>query len=190
MSVVCLQIRVQTHITDGIAYRHEIFMDEIAEPDSDQEDIMTDMDYDYTGPGPEEMMEYEEESDTDEDGDSDDESDEDRDSEDESDEDRDSDDESDEDRDSDGESDGDNSAYLTLNDPDDNSSTPFQAYLMRARYEEYIGDLCTICREDLTKENKVPRLTCGHFYHISCLREWLKRSFTCPLCRTTVSIIF
>lgn len=44
---------------------------------------------------------------------------------------------------------------------------------------------CSIC---LCKTNKPKcKTSCGHTFHISCLKEWLKSNVTCPLCRTTIN---
>ena len=44
---------------------------------------------------------------------------------------------------------------------------------------------CSIC---LSKVNKpVCKTSCGHTFHITCLKEWLKTNVTCPLCRKTLN---
>ena len=44
---------------------------------------------------------------------------------------------------------------------------------------------CSIC---LQKSNKPKcKTSCGHIFHISCLKEWLKTNVTCPLCRKTIN---
>ncbi|XP_004241442.1 ERAD-associated E3 ubiquitin-protein ligase HRD1B isoform X1 [Solanum lycopersicum] len=46
------------------------------------------------------------------------------------------------------------------------------------------GDtICIICREEMTTAKK---LTCGHLFHVNCLRSWLERQNTCPTCRALV----
>uniref|UniRef100_A0A803L212 RING-type E3 ubiquitin transferase n=1 Tax=Chenopodium quinoa TaxID=63459 RepID=A0A803L212_CHEQI len=42
---------------------------------------------------------------------------------------------------------------------------------------------CIICREEMTTAKK---LSCGHFFHVHCLRSWLERQNTCPTCRALV----
>ena len=40
---------------------------------------------------------------------------------------------------------------------------------------------CSIC---LTSTNKPKCVTkCGHHFHISCIKQWLKVNHTCPMCR-------
>ncbi|XP_071697231.1 ERAD-associated E3 ubiquitin-protein ligase HRD1B-like [Rutidosis leptorrhynchoides] len=47
-----------------------------------------------------------------------------------------------------------------------------------------VGDAtCIICREEMTTAKK---LVCGHLFHVHCLRSWLERQHTCPICRAPV----
>ncbi|XP_024364636.1 E3 ubiquitin-protein ligase At3g02290 isoform X2 [Physcomitrium patens] len=43
-------------------------------------------------------------------------------------------------------------------------------------------DVCPTCLDGYTVEN--PRITteCGHYFHLSCIYEWMERSNHCPLC--------
>ena len=52
---------------------------------------------------------------------------------------------------------------------------------------EDIGEnsVCIICREDMVP-GSAKKLRCGHVFHSSCLRSWLERQQTCPMCRTSV----
>ncbi|GFZ15974.1 RING/U-box superfamily protein [Actinidia rufa] len=43
---------------------------------------------------------------------------------------------------------------------------------------------CIICREEMTTAK---RLSCGHLFHVHCLRSWLERQHTCPTCRALVT---
>lgn len=43
---------------------------------------------------------------------------------------------------------------------------------------------CIICREEMTIAK---RLSCGHLFHVHCLRSWLERQHTCPTCRAVVA---
>nr|GEX55447.1 ERAD-associated E3 ubiquitin-protein ligase HRD1B-like [Tanacetum cinerariifolium] len=42
---------------------------------------------------------------------------------------------------------------------------------------------CIICREEM---NTAKKLVCGHLFHVHCLRSWLERRHTCPICRALV----
>ena len=53
-----------------------------------------------------------------------------------------------------------------------------------------IGDLdnvCLICMGQLEEGEKIGDLSCGHSYHVDCLKEWLKRKNVCPLCNAQVA---
>ena len=42
---------------------------------------------------------------------------------------------------------------------------------------------CVICTIAFDREEPVTALDCGHQFHSSCLKEWLERRSTCPVCR-------
>ena len=42
---------------------------------------------------------------------------------------------------------------------------------------------CTICLEPYIAESEVTILDCNHFFHTSCIFQWLKVHPSCPLCR-------
>lgn len=46
------------------------------------------------------------------------------------------------------------------------------------------GD-CLVCREPIDSGKK---LTCGHVFHVDCLRMWLQHQQTCPLCRADIPV--
>ena len=44
--------------------------------------------------------------------------------------------------------------------------------------------ICTICLERMRPHEKAAQLPCGHFsFHTDCLKKWLTRNCSCPLCR-------
>lgn len=57
-------------------------------------------------------------------------------------------------------------------------------------------NMCIICMDELIPEqdeghtrntkNKPKRLPCGHVLHLYCLKNWMERSQTCPICRLAV----
>ena len=52
---------------------------------------------------------------------------------------------------------------------------------------EDIGDsVCIICREEMVV-GAAKKLQCGHCFHTNCLRSWLERQQTCPICRSPVA---
>ncbi len=42
---------------------------------------------------------------------------------------------------------------------------------------------CAICMEDFNLNDEAKRLPCKHYFHESCINEWLKLHGTCPVCR-------
>lgn len=50
---------------------------------------------------------------------------------------------------------------------------------------EEFGDAlqCPMCLEDFSKEQPIRKTLCSHYFHESCLAQWLKVNRTCPLCR-------
>ncbi len=43
------------------------------------------------------------------------------------------------------------------------------------------ADVCIVCRYELRQGRRLP---CGHVLHARCLRGWLERQQTCPICRS------
>jgi hypothetical protein len=42
---------------------------------------------------------------------------------------------------------------------------------------------CAICNGEYNVGDTLGRLTCGHHFHLSCIREWLlEKSVKCPMC--------
>ncbi len=46
------------------------------------------------------------------------------------------------------------------------------------------NEFCSICLEKFIKDEKILKTPCSHFFHELCIREWLKISKSCPVCRT------
>ena len=46
---------------------------------------------------------------------------------------------------------------------------------------------CSVCLDKYSNDRLVCQLTCGHVFHIDCISQWFQRSFTCPLCRMSIS---
>uniref|UniRef100_A0A1I8A3B4 RING-type domain-containing protein n=1 Tax=Steinernema glaseri TaxID=37863 RepID=A0A1I8A3B4_9BILA len=45
------------------------------------------------------------------------------------------------------------------------------------------GDIeCAICMVEFEDGDRIRYLPCLHSYHVSCIDDWLLRSFTCPSC--------
>jgi len=45
---------------------------------------------------------------------------------------------------------------------------------------------CVICRDSLFECSKAKKLSCGHIFHIDCLRSWLVMQQVCPTCRAEI----
>merc|ERR1711964_252428 len=56
--------------------------------------------------------------------------------------------------------------------------------------DQIVGDVCSICHENMAKGETVHTFGCGndHHYHKECIIPWLKLNRTCPLCRYTVPL--
>jgi ribosomal protein S3AE len=58
----------------------------------------------------------------------------------------------------------------------------------RSTLEE--SDSCAVCLSDMKEddENKIVRLVnCKHLFHEQCIRDWLIRDNSCPLCKTPLT---
>lgn len=48
-------------------------------------------------------------------------------------------------------------------------------------------ETCSICRDTISNNNIIRKIkTCGHYFHQTCLDNWLKEKNTCPNCRQLV----
>lgn len=43
---------------------------------------------------------------------------------------------------------------------------------------------CSICIETFNNDSTIAVLSCEHYFHIGCIKEWGKYNNICPLCRT------
>ncbi len=46
---------------------------------------------------------------------------------------------------------------------------------------------CTICLNNYMIHDKISYLSCLHFFHNGCIKEWLKISNKCPLCKNIMN---
>lgn len=46
-----------------------------------------------------------------------------------------------------------------------------------------IGESCTICLEQFSRNHKIISLDCNHTFHSSCILRWYQDHVTCPVCR-------
>ncbi len=47
---------------------------------------------------------------------------------------------------------------------------------------------CSICIDTFSQTSDVIQLECNHVFHDECIKQWLKTSKTCPVCRKSVNI--
>ena len=47
----------------------------------------------------------------------------------------------------------------------------------------YYSDNCVVCQDDFEPRERVGVLSCGHTFHPDCIKPWLAKQKTCPLCR-------
>ncbi|KAL7336149.1 hypothetical protein PS15p_201513 [Mucor circinelloides] len=46
--------------------------------------------------------------------------------------------------------------------------------------------ICSICLDEVGKEPLITIVNCGHVFDLKCIRECLKSSYNCPICRKSV----
>jgi hypothetical protein len=44
------------------------------------------------------------------------------------------------------------------------------------------NETCIICHDTMSPTN-AKRLECSHIFHVACIKKWMQKSFTCPICR-------
>ena len=55
---------------------------------------------------------------------------------------------------------------------------------LKTIYVKKEDEECIICTENITKAKQ---LTCGHFFHLICISQWLEKGHnTCPVCRSII----
>lgn len=45
---------------------------------------------------------------------------------------------------------------------------------------------CELCLEDYKEGDELMRLPCLHLFHAHCVKPWLQKSYTCPVCQINV----
>ncbi|KAM7280659.1 hypothetical protein ACFE04_007793 [Oxalis oulophora] len=43
---------------------------------------------------------------------------------------------------------------------------------------------CTICQFEYEEDDEMGKLDCGHGFHLQCIKPWLERKNTCPICKS------
>ena len=52
--------------------------------------------------------------------------------------------------------------------------------------KSYGQDICSICLEDMKKDEDLYRAPCRHKFHRECLDSWLAKNNRCPMCNDKV----
>lgn len=47
---------------------------------------------------------------------------------------------------------------------------------------------CCICIDELEVKQVATKLKCGHIFHHTCIKQWLTRAKTCPLCKAVIAL--
>lgn len=52
-------------------------------------------------------------------------------------------------------------------------------------------ECCALCTKSYKKDgmNKMEKLTCGHGFHVACLRKFFSTQMICPRCKIAFSLI-
>ena len=59
--------------------------------------------------------------------------------------------------------------------------------LTKVILENNLDKCCSVCMDELVKENEVIILPCNHTFHTNCIEEWLsKYNYICPVCKKEV----
>lgn len=45
---------------------------------------------------------------------------------------------------------------------------------------------CCICIDNFNNDDLLAKIKCGHFDHLECMNEWIKKSLCCPRCRSAI----
>lgn len=48
---------------------------------------------------------------------------------------------------------------------------------------ESVDEACVICLEEYNLRENIGELVCGHSYHVECIKKWLLRKSSCPICK-------
>lgn len=46
---------------------------------------------------------------------------------------------------------------------------------------------CVICLQDYKNEEEIITLPCTHLFHAACIKDWLQRDKSCPICKFTIT---
>ncbi|XP_024520868.1 E3 ubiquitin-protein ligase MBR2 [Selaginella moellendorffii] len=61
--------------------------------------------------------------------------------------------------------------------------TKYAAALARSSEDSDVK--CCVCQEEFEEGVELGTINCGHNYHMDCIRQWLVRKNSCPICKAT-----
>jgi len=65
---------------------------------------------------------------------------------------------------------------------------PKPKFLLKKKILKKLKEECTICLEDkLDCTACKKRLSCGHEFHLDCIKDWIKINKSCPNCRKKIN---
>lgn len=82
--------------------------------------------------------------------------------------------------------------FLMMNDPNRYGNPPASKKILESIKIDKLTDNsseiknqsnCLVCLEDFQVEESVIKLDCKHCFHDNCLKDWLNKHNTCPVCR-------
>ncbi|OVA08544.1 zinc finger protein [Macleaya cordata] len=76
------------------------------------------------------------------------------------------------------------SSNTTSTPPDDDGSN-----LISDMPTVAIVDTCSVCMGGPETGEEGKRMPCNHVYHANCISTWLSRYNSCPLCRSSITIV-
>lgn len=69
----------------------------------------------------------------------------------------------------------------------DLETVPFHPSQFSDKQDELQPPECSICQEEFAVDQMIKRTPCGHYFHETCLGNWLENyAKSCPLCRTDI----
>jgi len=70
-------------------------------------------------------------------------------------------------------------------DPDETKEREMRLNLLTAPFlVKEKDEQCSICLEEIIQATALP---CQHYFHVACIRIWLKTRDTCPLCQMKIA---
>ena len=72
--------------------------------------------------------------------------------------------------------------YFIKNAKKSNETSKKEKYQSFILNKDFESNECIICLENITKNEEVTIIECGHLYHKHCLMGWFEKKKICPKC--------